>query len=279
MRIALALAAAGYGIKVGLFPLHVWKPDAYAAAPAAVTAVLAGGAVLVALEALLRFGELATAAGQGAFASQLYVGLGLISMIAALLMMVRERDLRRILAFTSVEHVGLILLAIGLGGDAARGGLLHLVANGVLKALAFGLLGPVVAERGSADTQSGAGLYRRSFGLAAIFLVVMAAGLGFPPFGMFTSEVTILSSLLAGGHLAVGLVVAAVLAAIFGIVAVATLRLVFARADDAVEPTARHGAVAALIGVPVLALTVWIGVAVPAGLWERRGDIAQEIAP
>jgi hydrogenase-4 component F len=279
MRIALALAAAGYGLKVGLFPLHVWKPDAYTAAPAAVTATLAGGAVLVPLEALVRFGELATAAGEGAFASQLFVAFGLVSMVAALFLMVPERDLRRILAFTSVEHLGLILLACGIGGDVARGGLVHLVANGLLKALAFGLLGLVLAERGSCDSQSGAGLYRRSFGLGAVFLVVMAASLGLPPFGMFTSELVIVAGLFAAGHTAVGIVVVAVLAAIFGFVAAATLRVVFARSDEAAEPAVHHGRAAVLIGAPVLAVTVWIGVAMPEALWDRLGAIAAEIAP
>jgi hydrogenase-4 component F len=279
MRIALALAAAGYGLKVGLFPLHVWKPDAYAAAPGPVTALIAGGGVLVPLAALIRFGSLATASGEGAFTAELFTIAGVVSMIAALVLMANERDLRRLLAFTSVEHLGLILLAVGLGADTGRGALLHMVGNGVLKALAFGLLGLVVAERGSSDSHSGPGLYRHSFGLAAILLVVIAAGLGFPPFSMFTSEVTILRGLFADGQYLVGVLVLIALAGIFGVVATATLRLVFARADQAEPPTRRHGRAALAIGIPTLAATAVIGVGIPPWLWSRLGALAGEIAP
>jgi hydrogenase-4 component F len=279
MRIAFALALAGYGLKVGLFPLHVWKPDAYAAAPGAVTAVLAGAGVLVPLEAVIRFGALCSATGDHAAARQLFVAAGVLSMVAALVLVVRERDLRRIMAFTSVEHLGLVLLALGLGPDAARGGVLHLVANGVLKALAFGLLGLIVAERGSADTQSGPGLYHRSYALTAMFLVVMAAGLGFPPFGMFTSELAILRAAFTGGHLGLGLVIAGVLAAMFGLVGAATIRLLFARSEAAPAPPVRHGRAAVVIGVPVLFGAAWLGMGIPPWFWDRLGTVVAGFAP
>jgi hydrogenase-4 component F len=279
MRIALALAAAGYGLKVGLFPLHVWKPDAYSAAPGPITALLAGGGVLVPLEALLRFGELTTAAGEGAFTSQLFQVAGVVSMLAALLLMTRERDMRRILAFTSVEHMGLILLAVGAGTTTARGGLLHLAANGILKALAFGVLGMVVVERGTGDTQSGPGLYRHSLALSAVFLTIVAAGLGFPPFAMFTSELTILTGLFAGGHVLVAILVLVALAAVFGVVISAALRLVFARADEASVPAVRHGGAATAIALPALLVAALLGLALPTSTWQALSLIAGSLSP
>jgi hydrogenase-4 component F len=264
---------------VGLFPLHVWKPDAYSAAPAPVTAVLAGAAVAVPLGALLRFGALASAAGEGRFVSHVFVTAGLVSVLAAMVLVVRERDLRRILAFTSVEHMGLVLLACGLEPQAVRGGLLHLFTNGTLKALAFGLLGFVAAERGTADTLSGPGLYGRSFPLCAAFLVAIAAALGFPPFGMFASELAVLWALYAAGHVVLGLLVTLALAAIFGVVAAGALRVIFARADEPSPAPRRHGADAVLVALPVLGAMVWIGVALPAALWDRLLVVARGLAP
>jgi hydrogenase-4 component F len=281
LRVALALAAAGYGVKIGLFPLHVWKPDVYAAAPAPVTALLAGAVVVVPLGALVRFGALASAAGQGHFTSQLFVGAGCLSVLAAMFMIAGERDLRRILAFTSVEHLGLSVLALGLEPGAVRAGLYHLFTNGTLKALAFGLLGMVVSERGTGDTESGSGLYRRSPGLSALFLLAMAAALGFPPFGMFASELAVLRALFAGGHVALGFVVTLALAAIFGVVAAGTLRVVFARSEEeaAHDPPFARGAVAAAVACPVLVGMAWIGIAMPGSLWSQFLTVARGFAP
>jgi hydrogenase-4 component F len=278
MRVALVLALAGYGLKVGLFPLHTWKPDAYAAAPAPVSGLLAGAAVAVPLAAVLRYGALASAAGLGGLTSDLFVAAGLLSVLAAMILVLRERDLRRMLAFTSVEHMGLVLLACGLEPAAVRGGLFHLLTNGTLKALAFAVIGFAVLERGSGDTQSGPGLYGRSFALSALLLVCMGAALGFPPFGMFASEIAVLGALFSAGHVALGLVVALALAAIFGVVAAGTLRLVFARSDDEAPPAGRRGDAVAL-SLPILVGMAWIGVALPAGIWERIGDVARGLAP
>lgn len=279
MRIALALAAAGYGLKVGLFPLHVWKPDAYAAAPAPVTGMLAGAAVAVPLGALLRFGVLAAAAGEARFVSQLFVGAGLLSVLAAMILIVRETDLRRILAFTSVEHMGFVLLACGLEPAAMRGGLFHLLANGTLKALAFGVLGFVVTERGSADTRTGPGLFGGSYTLAAVFLLVMGAALGFPPFGLFASELTVLRALFAGGHVAVALLVMLALAAVFGVVATGTLRVVFARSEEPLAAPQRHGTDAVVVALPVLGMMAWMGLGTSSSLWAKLLVVAKEFSP
>jgi hydrogenase-4 component F len=279
MRIALALAAAGYGLKTGLFPLHVWKPDAYSAAPAPVTGMLAGAAVVVPLSALLRYGVLTSAAGEARFTSQLFVGAGLLSVLAAAILIVRETDLRRVLAFTSVEHMGFALLACGLEPAAMRGGLLHLLANGTLKALAFGLLGFVAKERGSADTSQGPGLFGRSFALSGVFLLVMGAALGLPPFGMFASELTVLRALFSASHTGLGLAVVVSLAAVFGVVATGTLRVVFARSDEPLVAPGRHGADALVVAVPVLAAMAWVGLATSSALWAQLLVVAKEFSP
>lgn len=278
LRLALALAAVGYGCKVGLFPLHVWKPDAYASAPAPVAGLLAGAAVAVPLGALLRFGALASAAGERPFVQSLFLGAGLISVLAATFFCVRERDLRRVLAFTSVEHMGLCLMAFGLSADGARGGLIHLVSNGLLKALAFGLLGFVALERGGAETDRGPGLYGRSTSLAFVFLVVVAASVGFPPFGIFASELTVLRAAFDTGHVGLALVVMLALGAIFGVLFAGSLRVLFARPDEPLpEGAGSYGREALWIALPALALVAALGAAMPAGLFEWLGGVAREI--
>ncbi|MHB8874507.1 MAG: proton-conducting transporter transmembrane domain-containing protein [Myxococcaceae bacterium] len=279
MRLALALAGAGYGLKIGLFPLHVWKPDAYAAAPAPVAGLLAGAAVAVPMCVLLRYGVLTSAAGEAHFTTQLFVGAGLLSVVAAMILIVRETDLRRILAFTSVEHMGFALLACGLDPAAMRGGLLHLLANGTLKALAFGVLGYVVRERGTGDTLKGPGLFGRSYTLAGVFLLVMGASLGFPPFALFASELTVLRALFSGGHTGLGLVVLFGLAAIFGVVATGTLRVVFARSDQPLAMPGRHGTDALVVAAPVLLMMAWAGVGTSPSLWAQLLVVAKEFSP
>ena len=190
----------------------------------------------------------------------------------------RERDLRRVLAFTSVEHMGLCLMAFGLSADGARGGLIHLVSNGMLKALAFGLLGFVTLERGGADIDRGPGLYGRSTSLAFVFLVVIAASVGFPPFGIFASELTVLRAAFDTGHVGLALVVVLALGAIFGVLFSGALRILFARPEEPLaQGVSSHGRTALVIAVPALALLLMLGSAMPPALFEWLGGVAREI--
>jgi hydrogenase-4 component F len=150
----------------------------------------------------------------------------------------------------------------------------------VLKALSFGLLGFVAAERGSADIDRGPGLYGRSSALVFVFLGVLAASVGFPPFGIFASELTVLRAAFDSGHHALAIVVLIALGAVFGVLFTGALRALFARPDEPLGATRpRHGRDALWIGLPALAILVFLGVGMPPGLFEWLGTVAREISP
>src|SRR5664279_2531111 len=133
LRAAFVLCLVGYGTKMGLAPLHTWKPDAYGEAPGVVGALLAGGLTTCAFLALLRIYRIADAAGQGVFARELLIVFGLLSMATAAAFMVGQRDFKRLLAYSSVEHMGILVLGIGIGGAGIFAALLHTVNNALTK--------------------------------------------------------------------------------------------------------------------------------------------------
>ena len=135
LRAAFVLFLVGYGTKMGIAPLHTWKPDAYGEAPGMVGALLAGGATSAAFLALLRVYRIVNLGGEGEFARRLLVGMGLFSMLWVAVFMARQRDIKRMLAYSSVEQMGILLLGMGVGGTF--GSLLHMVNSGLIKGVMF----------------------------------------------------------------------------------------------------------------------------------------------
>ncbi len=204
LHASFVLLLVGFGTKMGLAPMHSWKPDAYGEAPGLVGTLLAGGLTSGAFVAILRFFHICSAAGEAEFARQLLLALGLLSMAVAGVFMVRQRDFKRMLAYSSVEHMGILVLGIGLGGEAVFGALLHLVNNGLCKAVLFLSAGNIHRAFGSKRTEHVSGALRRVPGSAALFLAGFFAITGSPPFGPFMSEFTIVRGAFATGHPAVG---------------------------------------------------------------------------
>lgn len=203
LHTATVVLFVGYGTKMGLAPMHTWKPDAYGEAPGLVGALLAGGATTCAFVALLRCYQVCAAAGEGAFARELLVALGLLSMAVAGVFMVRQRDFKRLLAYSSVEHMGILVLGLGLGGLAAFGSLLHLVNNALAKGVLFMAAGNIHRSFGAKSTETVSGALKRVPVSGALFLVGFFAVTGSPPFGLFLSEFTILRGAVAAGRFGV----------------------------------------------------------------------------
>ncbi|MBI5518050.1 MAG: hydrogenase [Deltaproteobacteria bacterium] len=200
LHTAFVLLLVGYGTKMGLAPMHTWKPDAYGEAPGLVGALLAGGLTTCAFLALLRFYQLCAVAGEGAFARELFVAMGLLSMAVAGVFMARQRDFKRMLAYSSVEHMGILLLGIGLGGLATFGALLHLVNNTLTKGVLFLAAANIHRSYGSKSLDEVSGALRRVPASGALFLGGFFAATGSPPFGHFLSEFTILRGAVATGR-------------------------------------------------------------------------------
>src|SRR5579859_3987117 len=131
LHAAFVLLFIGYGTKMGLAPMHTWKPDAYGEAPGIVGALLAGGLTSCAFLAILRFFRVSSAAGDGHFVQRVLLVSGLFSMAVAGALMARQKDYKRMLAYSSIEHMGILVVGLGIGGAAFFGSLLHLVNNGL----------------------------------------------------------------------------------------------------------------------------------------------------
>ena len=205
----------GFGTKMGLAPLHAWKPDAYGEAPGLVGALLAGGLTSLAFLAVLRVMQVMAAAGALPLARLLLLGLGLSSLLLAALFMIRQTDLKRMLAYSSIEHMGLLAVGVGIGGLATFGALLHLVNNALAKGCLFLSAGNIHRAFASKRLSEVRGALTALPFSGALFLAAFLAVTGSPPFGMFLSEFTILRGIFGAGQLWLGLLVLALLAAVF----------------------------------------------------------------
>jgi len=202
MSIAFVFLLVGYGTKVGLVPLHNWLPDAHAEGPTPVSAVLSGLLLNVALYALIRCKVITDGslheAGAVPFASSLMIGFGLLSVVVAAFFLSRQRDIKRMFAYSSIEHMGLITFAFGIGGPVASfAGLLHMTMHSLTKSAIFFAVGHAVQKTGTQLMENIRGLIRVSPTVAWGLMLGTAAILGMPPFGVFASEFLILTQAIA----------------------------------------------------------------------------------
>ena len=202
-RMALALAALGFATKAGLAPMHSWLPDAHSQTPAPVSGLMSGVLLSVALYAILRIQAISdTVLGPG-FMRGLLVAGGLLSLAVAAALMLTQRDYKRLLAYSSIEHMGLMALAAAAGGALATSALLlHMLGHGLIKAAMFVLAGRILAAEGTSKVADVRDLLARRPDLARPFLAGTAALLGFPPFVLFFTEVAIV---IAGWQSGLGL--------------------------------------------------------------------------
>jgi hydrogenase-4 component F len=200
LHAAFVVATIGYGTKMGLAPMHTWKPDAYGEAPGVVGALLAGGMTSCAFIAVLRFFHVCVMAGDAGFAKSMLVTLGVLSMAVAAVFMARQRDYKRLLAYSSVEHMGILVLGIGIGGNATFGSLLHLLNNGFTKGVLFLSAANIHRAYASKSVEQTTGALRLVPLSGTLFLLGFIAITGSPPFGPFISEFTILDAALGQGR-------------------------------------------------------------------------------
>jgi hydrogenase-4 component F len=195
VSLAFVFLLVGYGTKVGLVPLHNWLPDAHAEGPTPVSAVLSGLLLNVALYAVVRCKVLVDGALPDAFAKDLMIGFGLLSVVVAALLLSRQKDIKRLFAYSSIEHMGIITFAFGIGGPIANfAGLLHMTVHSLTKSAIFFAVGHAVQKTGTQVMDDIRGLVTISpmvgWGLALGALAI----LGMPPFGVFASEFLILTT-------------------------------------------------------------------------------------
>ncbi len=268
LHAAFVLLFVGYGTKMGLAPMHTWKPDAYGEAAGIVGTLLAGGVTSCAFLAVLRIFHICVAAGEAAFAREILIGVGLLSMAVGAVFMVRQRDLKRLLAYSSVEHMGILVLGIGLGGLATYGALLHLINNGLTKTVLFLSAGNIHRAYGSKLTDDVRGALRRLPLSGGLFLAGFIAITGSPPFAPFISEFTILSAAMQSGHFVIGGLFLFLLAVVFIGMGATVLHVVQGEPPPA-NPDARLQRDRFSTSAPIalaMALVLLLGLYVPAPL-------------
>jgi len=198
LNVAFVFLLLGYGTKVGLVPLHAWLPDAHAEGPTPISAVLSGLLLNVALYALLRFKMLLAANPHALAPGPLMIGMGLVSLLFAAFMLYRRRDIKRLFAYSSIEHMGIVAFAFGMGGPLANfAGLLHMTMHSLTKSAIFFAVGDIAQVKGTQKIDDMGGLTETNpvLGWGLVLGVVAIAGL--PPLGLFMSEFLVVSSTFA----------------------------------------------------------------------------------
>jgi hydrogenase-4 component F len=196
VRLSFVLAVVGFGTKVGFVPTHTWLPDAHSEAPAPVSALLSGALLASAFYAILRFFQVAVAAGERSFAEHVLIVFGAISLIAASLFVLRQRNFKRLLAYSSIEHMGVIALGVGFGAPlAVAGALLHVITHASAKGLAFFGAGSLLRGYDTKDVDEVTGAGTAMPWTGPMFLAAALALCGLPLSGVFRSEFQI----VAGG--------------------------------------------------------------------------------
>ncbi len=276
VRIGFIFVMIGYGTKAGLAPMHLWLPDAHSQAPTPVSALLSGVLIKCALLGIIRFQTITAAACGPAFPMHVLLVFGLTSVVVATPFILAQHDVKRLLGYHSVEHVGIVALGLGFGGPIGTyGALLHVVNHGVTKALAFFAAGKAIARYGSRDMR----VIRGLLGVAPVggtLLMLAALSLaGVPPFSIFVSELMVLRAGIGVGHwIAIAIFLAMVVVIFAGLLHHAGA-MAFGKPTDAAsrEPEAWSP----LLGMLLLAaIMVLLGLSIP-GSVDRLLHRATEI--
>ncbi len=269
VHLAFVLAVLGYGTKMGLVPVHTWLPDAHSEAPTPVSALLSGSLLAVSFYAILRFYQVTEAALGPAFPRNVLLVFGVASLLLAMLYLFGQRDIKRLLAYSSVEHMGILAIGVSFGVPAALAGvLLHVLAHAAAKGNAFMGAGVLVAKLGTkriAAIRGGLDLLPWS---GPLFLIAIFALGAMPPFGLFRSEFEIVAGGLgSGSYAAAAILIVAVTVAFFGLAASVTPMLMLPAGGPG--PAVARGEPSAWMVVPVAAgavVLLWLGVHPPAEL-------------
>ncbi|MHB8919379.1 MAG: proton-conducting transporter transmembrane domain-containing protein, partial [Desulfocucumaceae bacterium] len=261
MKLAFVFVLVGYGTKAGLFPLHTWLPDAHSQAPSPVSALLSGVLLNCAVYAIIRFHLLASAAG--VFSGKILVIFGIMSMAGALPFILVQKDIKRLLAYSSVEHIGIIILGIGLGGTLGyTGALLHMVNHALGKSVLFLSAGTLAQKYQSKLIPRLKGIGQLLPVTSAIFMASLLAIAGAPPFGLFISELNVAARGFEFGGAGLGLAFLMVVAVVFTGMIYFTGKMYFSDLPSRFPRGERFSSAHALLLLPVCVL-VFQGVYMP----------------
>jgi len=269
---AFIFMLVGYGTKMGLAPLHTWLPDAHSEAPSPVSAMLSGALLNCAFLGILRVQQICTAAGMASFGGDLLILFGLLSMGLAGAFILRQADYKRMLAYSSVEHMGILALGVGLGGLGLFGSFLHAVNHSIVKAMLFLTAGNILSRFHTKDTMKIQGVCDALPISGALWITGFLAVTGSPPFGTFISEFTILRAVLAQGRWATAVLYVLFLLLAFVGMAGIVLRMALGKSE---VNRVREPLTAVLPPMVFAVLALLLGVYLPGPLADRLHEAAQ----
>ncbi len=273
LKAAVILVLVGYGTKMGLAPLHTWLPDAHSESPSAVSALLSGALLNCAFLGIFRVVGLASAAGQAEFISKGLLALGIGSVLVGAFFMIRQGDYKRLLAYSSVEHMGLLAVGLSLGPGGTQGALFHAVNHSLAKGMLFLLAGRILGSFRTKSVERIRGLLQRMPWTGGLWLVGFLAITGTPPFGPFFSKFMILQSAFDAGRWLAAVLLLVLLA--FAFVGMAGAFLPMALGSPSTPPVnSGTGRNLGFMAPPALlaVLLLWIGIYPPAALMNLLAE-------
>lgn len=278
LKASFILLLVGYGTKMGLAPMHTWLPDAHSEAPSVVSALLSGAVLNCAFLGILRSHQILASSGQLFFGQDLLMGFGLLSMGVAAVFVIRQPDFKRLLAYSSVEHMGILALGVGIGGGGVFGSMLHAVNHSFTKAGLFLVAGNIMTAYKTKYFENVTGMLQIFPITGVLWIAGFLAITGSPPFGLFISEFTILRAALAQGNYLLAAAYLAVIALIFAAMTATCLRMTQGTPDGQSEPSVKGEPMVAVLPPAMLLFAVFIlGVYVPQTLSDTINEIARTI--
>ena len=265
MRIAFVFLLVGYGTKAGLAPMHTWLPDAHSESPAPLSAAMSGVLLAVALYAILRWKIVVDASLGASYTNNLFLGLGMISLLVATFSMVLSKNYKRLLAYSSIENTGLTCLGLGLGPLGVFAALLHLVNHSVAKSMLFLLSGRILHRYHTTEISKVSGLLKAMPLTGSLFAVGILAIIGLPPFGIFISEFALIRAGFDTGRPWLMGLVLALLAVAFVVLLKVLNQMLYGQPSDGVSIGEADGWHIGLLFLSVAGLVV-LGLTLPAPL-------------
>jgi hydrogenase-4 component F len=277
MKLAFVFLLVGYGTKAGIAPMHTWLPDAHSEAPTPLSATMSGVLLAVALYAVLRWKVVVDATLGEGYTNKLLIALGLLSLVVASFSIVLSRNYKRMLAYSSIEHTGLMCLGLALGPLGVFAAMLHLINHTAAKSMTFLLTGRVLHRYHTTQIKGVSGLLKSMPGTAGMLAVGFLATIGLPPFGLFISEFALIRAGFATGRPWLMGAVLILLAVAFVAIISHLNRMLYGAPPEGVAVGEKGSWALALLSLNV-AVLVTLGLALPAPLEKLLDQIVRIVS-
>jgi hydrogenase-4 component F len=278
LQLAFAFIVVGYGTKAGLAPMHTWLPDAHSEAPSPISAMMSGVLLAVAMYAIARWKSVVDAAVGPSFSTALMLSVGVASVALGVFSLVIQRHYKRMLAYSSVEHMGLVCLGLALGPVGVFAACLHIVNHAVAKSVAFLLSGRILQRYRTTEIAKVTGLFRVMPWTGGLFAAGLLALVGLPPFGLFVSEFLLVRAAIAGGRLWLAFLLLGLLLTAFVSILSHLNLMLYGDPPEGIAIGERTPILLALLAVPVGALVV-LGVILPPALTALINQSVANLTP